>query len=181
MQHPTLEIATDSCNTSQTHWGSQTLHSRETEKIFLAVMSRLQHKQPIAVTCPSHQVNNIMGRGRREREREKTQTREMQKTNSERGGCVEDRKPGLTVKPMPTVEVKDPGMNLPWSYWTSREVLPTPLSPTRIVYRGSHRRGGSCMQAPLLPEARPLSGFTLYVTVHVAQCSVMSSDSWRLA
>lgn len=23
---------------------------------------------------------------------------------------------GLTVKPMPTVAVKDPGMNLPWSY-----------------------------------------------------------------
>lgn len=27
-------------------------------------MSRLQHKQPIAVTCPSHQVNNITVGGR---------------------------------------------------------------------------------------------------------------------
>lgn len=39
----------------------------------------------------------------------------------------------LTVNPMPTVAEKEPGMNLPWSNWTSRDVFPTPLSPTRMV------------------------------------------------
>lgn len=46
----------------------------------------------------------------------------------------EDR--ALTVKPMPTVAEKEPGMNLPWSNWTSRDVFPTPLSPTRMVCKG---------------------------------------------
>ena len=45
----------------------------------------------------------------------------------------------LTVNPMPTVAVKDPGINFPWSYWTSREVFPTPLSPTRMVWREGER------------------------------------------
>lgn len=88
-------------------------------------MSQLKYKQPSGVTCPSHwdEVNNITGR--------------RKNTDSGSGGrlcvCVD-----LTVKPMPTVEVNDPGMNLPWSNWTSREVLPTPLSPTRMVCRLRH-------------------------------------------
>lgn len=39
----------------------------------------------------------------------------------------------LTVKPIPTVAAKFPGWNLPVSNWTNNEVLPTPLSPRRIV------------------------------------------------
>ena len=34
---------------------------------------------------------------------------------------------------MPTVAANEPGWNLPWSNWTSRDVFPTPLSPTSIV------------------------------------------------
>lgn len=64
---------------------------------------------------------------------------EWARTNTEWVGWAVDMKSGLTVKPMPTVEVKDPAMNLPWSNWTSREVLPTPLSPTRMVCRQIYR------------------------------------------
>lgn len=46
----------------------------------------------------------------------------------------------LTVNPMPTVAEKEPGMNLPWSNWTSRDVFPTPLSPTRIVCKDQIKR-----------------------------------------
>lgn len=49
---------------------------------------------------------------------------------------------GLTVKPVLTVAVKDPRRNLPRSYWTTREVLPAPLSPTRTVCRERERWGG---------------------------------------
>lgn len=45
----------------------------------------------------------------------------------------------LTVNPMPTVAENEPGMNLPWSNCTSRDVFPTPLSPTRIVCRKTHK------------------------------------------
>lgn len=31
-------------------------------------------------------------------------------------------------------------MNLPWSNWTSRDVFPTPLSPTRIVCKDQVKR-----------------------------------------
>lgn len=40
---------------------------------------------------------------------------------------------------MPTVAENEPGMNLPWSNCTSRDVFPTPLSPTRIVCRKTHK------------------------------------------
>lgn len=39
----------------------------------------------------------------------------------------------LTVKPIPTVAEKVPDENFPVSNLTSREVLPTPLSPSNIV------------------------------------------------
>lgn len=52
----------------------------------------------------------------------------------------------LTVNPMPTVAEKEPGMNLPWSNWTSRDVFPTPLSPTRIVCKDQVKRS-QCMGA----------------------------------
>jgi len=39
------------------------------------------------------------------------------------------------VKPIPTVAENEPAWNLPWSNCTSNDVLPTPLSPTRIVYK----------------------------------------------
>lgn len=47
----------------------------------------------------------------------------------------------LTVKPIPTVAAKFPGWNLPVSNWTNNEVLPTPLSPRRIVCK--HTREGT--------------------------------------
>lgn len=37
------------------------------------------------------------------------------------------------MKPMPTVAEKVPVLNLPVSNCTSREVLPTPLSPSKMV------------------------------------------------
>ena len=40
----------------------------------------------------------------------------------------------LTVNPMPTVAEKEPDWNLPWSNCTRIDVLPTPESPTKIVY-----------------------------------------------
>lgn len=46
----------------------------------------------------------------------------------------------LTVKPMPTVAANEDGWNVPVSNWTRSEVLPTPLSPTKIVYNGNAGR-----------------------------------------
>lgn len=51
-------------------------------------------------------------------------------------------------------------MNLPWSNWTSRDVFPTPLSPTRMVCKDRvkrHQRTGAgdapaCPQEPILGE-----------------------------
>lgn len=51
---------------------------------------------------------------------------------------------------MPTVAEKEPGMNLPWSNWTSRDVFPTPLSPTRIVCKEQVKRH-QCMEQ-VMPE-----------------------------
>lgn len=51
-------------------------------------------------------------------------------------------------------------MNLPWSNWTSRDVFPTPLSPTRMVCKGrakEHQRtaaGG----APACPQGARFGG-----------------------
>ena len=41
----------------------------------------------------------------------------------------------LTVKPIPTVALNEPLWNLPVSNWTNTEVLPTPESPTRMVFK----------------------------------------------
>lgn len=41
----------------------------------------------------------------------------------------------FTVNPMPTVAANDPGWNFFWSNCTRSDVLPTPLSPTKIVWK----------------------------------------------
>lgn len=38
-------------------------------------------------------------------------------------------------------------MNLPWSNWTSSDVFPTPLSPTRIVCKDPHKEASAQVQA----------------------------------
>lgn len=55
----------------------------------------------------------------------------------------------LTVKPIPTVAAKFPGWNLPVSNWTNSEVLPTPLSPRRIVCKHTHTRMDAGLQKTL--------------------------------
>lgn len=40
-------------------------------------------------------------------------------------------------------------MNLPWSNWTSRDVFPTPLSPTKIVCKDQVKRHQHREQAVL--------------------------------
>lgn len=65
-----------------------------------------------------------------------------------------------TVNPIPTVAAKFPGWNFPVSNWTSRDVLPTPLSPSRIVWK--EKEGGK-------REYSRLSLSTSYHRVHVTQ------------
>lgn len=50
--------------------------------------------------------------------------------------------PSLTLKSMPTVEMKLPARKAPSLKRTSRQVLPTPESPTSITCREGWRDGG---------------------------------------
>lgn len=137
---------------SLTRWGSH----RETEMMCLTLMSRLQCKQPISDTSFSSSQQQEGGGGGWGR-----QTRP----------CKGEGVHGLTVKPMPTVAVKDPGRNLPWSYWTSREVLPTPLSPNKIVCRERWHHE--------LPEARAPCGHPVQVTVRCDLTAAGRRDVWN--
>lgn len=131
----------------------------------------LSCKQLVGETCPSHNRQQYRQRG----------AGRMQTVGRWAGEiCESGRFWGLTVKLMPTVEVKDPGMNLPWSYWTSREVLPTPLSPTRIVCRESHRqirRHAAGLHSS--PEASPPSGLWERGDVHLLLSTAFSDAVWQ--
>lgn len=100
MPHPTLEDTTDSCYTSLTH--------RERE-ICTSVMSSSTLKSTTQQEG-GREYTGIQGKGVRQKEMNANHIQ------CGGGGFIEGRKCGLTVKPMPTVAVKDPGMNLPWSY-----------------------------------------------------------------
>lgn len=65
-----------------------------------------------------------------------------------------------TVNPIPTVAAKFPGWNFPVSNWTSRDVLPTPLSPSRIVWKEKERGKREYSRSSLS---------TSYHRVHVTQ------------
>lgn len=49
-------------------------------------------------------------------------------------------------------------MNLPWSNWTSRDVFPTPLSPTRIVCKDQVERRQQVILEPARHGTQPGPG-----------------------
>lgn len=121
-------------------------------------MSRLQRKQPIAVTCPSHQVNNITEGGGGRENTDEGEAREC-RTDPERGGRVEDRKPGTHREAdangggegardeLALVELNQ-----------QRGLAHAAVSHQDGLQRESHREARLCLQTLLLPEARTQCG-----------------------
>ena len=68
------------------------------------------------------------------------------------------------MNPMPTVAANPSCVNLPVSNWTSSEVLPTPLSPTRIVCRRNNNRHQVAASKP----------FVTSLTRHALRASIIT-------